>query len=87
MASRDLFRIQESCSELKKETIRPFSLQYLALGAILGNNRFVEDNRNELQINKHLFEHYLKLTYTKSYFKIVYTILLKTNIVWNFLMK
>lgn len=74
-ASRDLLRIKEtplstlSCEELKKEPIRPFSLQYLALSAVLGNNHFVEDNQNELQTNKHLFETdlYKKLLQNTAY--------------------
>lgn len=46
------------CDDLKKITITPFSLQYLALGAVLKKNLDVDDNKNELQNeeNKHLFE-------------------------------
>lgn len=48
---------RHSCNEFKKETIRPFSLQYLALGAVLGNNLDINDSsKNELLTNKHLFE-------------------------------
>lgn len=44
------------CDELKKQTIHPFSLTYLALGALLKNNLSVRDSENQVQKLKHLFE-------------------------------
>lgn len=46
----------ETCIELGKRTIRPYSLQYLALGVVLNSNREVDDEKNELILYKHLFE-------------------------------
>lgn len=46
----------DSCNELEKRTIRPFTLQYLALGVVLNSSRHADDDKNQLIIYRHLFE-------------------------------
>lgn len=46
----------KKCRELRKETLRAFTLQYLALGALLNCTLRVSDSENKIQENKKLFE-------------------------------
>lgn len=47
---------RKRCCDLQKLTIRPFSLQYLALRALLNHLSSIENSREEIEKFRHLFD-------------------------------